>query len=174
MAYGWIVEKELAADVIDTLNKSATCVDNVDGGNLVTVGVYTDGGYATTLGTAGATLGFWMAYNPTEHLINVDGSEFSQLTKDPRKYTNLANRTFDIFKPQVEDLIGFSAFCISGSIPVVGQFLEPAANGKLQTKATQTASSTSFKVVATENQPFPQGAPGQENTVLYVCKCVAN
>lgn len=172
--YGFIVEKQLMADDIGTLNKSATCTTNVDGGNLVTLGAYTDGSYAVTLGTAGAALGFWMAYNPTEHLTSVNGKLFAGLTKDPRDYTNNANRQFDIFKPQVEDIIGFTTSNITGSAPTVGQFLEPAANGTVGAKSSQTADSTSFKVVSIEKLPFPKADIGMEMANLYVCKCVAN
>lgn len=172
--YGFVVEKQIAASVVPTLNKSATCATNVDGGNLVTVSTYAGGSYTATLGTAGAATGFWMAYNPTEHLTDVNGKLFSGLSVDPRDYTNIKDRQFDIFKPQVEDIVGVTTANITGTAPTVGQYLEPAASGKLATKASQTSSSTSFKVVAIENLPFPQAGIGQENASLYVCVCVAN
>lgn len=174
MAHGYIIEKQIAADDIGTLTKSATCATDVDGGNLVTLGEYKEGTYTATLGTAGAKLGFWMAYNPTEHLTDVNGKQFAGLSEDPRDYTNLKGREFDIFKPQPEDIIGFTAANISGAMPTAGQFLEPAAAGQVSAKASQTANSTSFQLLEITRSPFPHAGAGAEDSKLYVCKCVAN
>lgn len=179
MAYGYIVESQLMADDIGTLNKTATSATNVDGGNLVTL-AYSNGAYTATLGTAGANLGFYMAYNPTEHLTTVGTGTsqklFAGLSADPRDYTNIATRPIDVFKPQVGDTIVFTAANITGTAPTAEQYLEPAANGVLTMKASQTASSTSFKVLEVTTIPFPNSTKGvgMEFAAAYKCECVAN
>lgn len=175
--YGFIVERKLAADELGSLNIDAVCATNVDGGNLVTLGTYDKGVYTVTLGTAGATLGNWMAYNPEEKYTVINGTPtkmYAGLSIDPRDFTNLAGRPFSIFKPVVEDLIGFTAPNITGAVPTVGQFLEPDADGKLVVASAQTADSTSFEVIAVEKQPWAQAGVGMEFVPLYVCRCVAN
>ena len=131
--------------------------------------------YTATLGTTGANLGFWMAYNPTERLTKVGDNSYASLSLDPRDYTNLAGRTFDIFKPQVEDLIVITVPNIKANDVVAkDKFLEPYTGGLVTVKDTQTASSTSFKVLQVLSIPFPQAGIGMEFAVAYKVKCVAN
>lgn len=173
MAYGYIIENALMADNVDTLNRTARCNVNVDGGYLVTVSFY-DGQVATVaLATAGAKLDLWMAYNPSERYTDVNGKLIPNISVDPRDYTNLKNRPFDVFKPQVGDVITFLATCVNGN-PTKNQFLEPDGGGRLKPLATQTASSTSFKVLEVKSVPFPKAGIGLEYAKGYVCECVAN
>jgi hypothetical protein len=174
MAYGFIVEKKINASDIDALNNIATCATNVDGGNLVTYGAYAQGVWTVTLAGANAGTGLGMAYNPTEHLTVVNGKYFSGLSADPRDYTNLANRPFDVFHPVAGDIIGFTTANITGNAPVVNDVLTTAANGVLTVNAAPTAGTTQFKVLAVENLPFPQAGIGLDYQPLYVCECMAN
>lgn len=170
---GYIVEKTLRADEADSLNRNAIASVNVDGGNLVTFGAYDKGVFTVTPATATAALGVGMAYNPTEHLTVVNGKMFAGLSKDPRDFTNIANRPFDVFIPCKGDIVGFTADNINGAAPTAGQFLVQAANGQLKASAT-AGDGIAFKLLAIESLPFPQACVGNEIAPLYVCECVAN
>lgn len=182
MAYGFIVEKKIAATEISTLNASATCATNVDGGNAVVLGAYAKDGYTVTLAGAAASAGTWMAYNPTEQLTAVGSAPnvkyFAGLSVDPRDYTNLAGRQIDIFKPQVDDIIGFTAANFgSNQVPdtTTNKYITTAANGQLIASGTAIAAGKiAFQILEVATLPFPQSGVGMEFAPLYVCKCTAN
>lgn len=86
---------------------------DIDGGMLVKLGEYADGVWNVTKATEGE--GLYMAYNPSEHFTDVNGRLFAGLTKDPRDYTNLTGRTFDIFKLTKGDIVGITAELIKAA-----------------------------------------------------------
>ena len=175
---GFIYETQIAAKDVDALNRFAVASVDVDGGTLVALGAKTDDVFAATKATNGEDGGLWMAYNPSEHLTKIGDNIYAgeELNVDPREYTNLANRTFDVFKPQVGDLIGFTAPNIKASdisSVAVDKYLEIGADG-LEVKASATADTTSFKVVGIEDIPFPTAGIGYEVAKKYVAECVFN
>lgn len=181
MAYGVIVESRIQATNIDALNRTAICENNVDGGCLVKLAESETQGnevWTATAPATGALGGLWIAYNPAEHLTEVNGKLFAGLSQDPRDYTNLANRPFDVFKPQVGDEIDITGDCIdaSKSSIVKGDILE-SKNGQTTfqriAKATgATAGSTAFRVEYIGTLPFPQAGIGMEQATVYRCVCI--
>lgn len=177
MAKGYIIEGRIMAKDVESLNRTALCTADVDGGTLVSLDAFADGAFTATVTTSGQ--GLYMAYNPSEHLIDVngDGSKLvagGNISADPRDYTNIADRPIDVFKPQVGDIVKFTdGNLATGETPVVGNFLEQEAGGYVA-NATATASTTSFKVLEKTVLPFPQAGIGMELANLYVCECVAN
>ncbi len=175
--HGFMIEKRISAKDVEALNRSAKCTTDVDGGTLVKCDSYADGVWTVSKATEGQ--GLYMAYNPSEHFTNVNGKLFAGLSKDPRDYTNLAGRTFDIFKLKVGDIIGVTAEDIKSDNLTdvsVGKYLEPSSTG-LEKQDSPTASTTSLKVIAIENLPFPNagnGGVGMEFAKLYVCEVVQN
>lgn len=174
MAKGYIIEGRISAKDNEALNRSAVCSADVDGGKLVSLGALTNGLFTATVTTSGN--GLWMAYNPSEHLIQV-GTKLvagETITSDPRDYTNIATRPLGVFKPQVGDIVKFTDGNIkTGETVTVGSFLEQEAGG-LVVKVSATASTSSFKVLAIDTLQFPQAGIGMENAKIYVCECVAN
>lgn len=172
---GFIYETQISAKDVDALNRYAKASVDVDGGTLVALGAVAEGDvFTATVATAGTNGGLWMAYNPSEHLTVVGDNMFAGLTVDPRDYTNIANRVMDVFKPQVDDVIGFTDGNLkTGEEPTVGSFLEVGADG-LEVKASATASTTSFEVVRIETVPFPQAGIGSEFVKKYDCRVVFN
>lgn len=173
---GFIYETQIAAKDVDALNRFAVASVDVDGGTLVSLGTKTDDVFAATVATDGTDGGLWMAYNPSEHFTEIGDNIYAgeSLNVDPREYTNLAGRTFDVFKPQVGDLIGFTAPNIKeGETVAVDSYLEIGADG-FEVKASATASTTSFKVVGIEDVPFPNAGIGYEVAKKYVTECVFN
>lgn len=174
MANGYMIEKRISAKDVEALNRSAKSATDIDGGALVALSTYADGVFTATKATSGA--GLWMAYNPSEHFTKVNGKIYAGLSKDPRDYTNLADRTFDVFKLQVGDLVGITDGNLkTGEASKVqeGKFLEQGASG-YEVKTSATASTTSLKVIAVETLPFPQAGIGMEFANLYVCEVAQN
>lgn len=172
---GFLYETQISAKDVDALNRYAKASVDIDGGSLVSLGAIAEGDvFTATKATAGTDGGLWMAYNPEEHLTVVGDNMFAGLTADPRDYTNIANRVFDVFKPQVGDIIGLTAGNIkAGETVEVGKFLEIGADG-YEVKASATADTTSFKVIAIEKVPFPQAGIGAEYADKYVCEVAFN
>ena len=181
MAYGVIVESRIQATNIDALNRTAVCADAVDGGCLVALaesGAQGNEVWTATAPAAGTLGDLWIAYNPAEHLTEVNGKMFAGLSKDPRDYTNLANRPFDVFKPQVGDEIDITSDCVDASKSSidVGDILESKAGQhtfQRVAKATgATAGSTAFRVEYIGKLPFPQAGIGMEQATMYRLVCV--
>ena len=175
--HGFMIEKRINAKDVEALNRSAKSVADIDGGMLVKLGEYADGVWNVTKATDGE--GLYMAYNPSEHFTNVNGRLFAGLTKDPRDYTNLTGRTFDIFKLTKGDIVGITAELIKTSdvdSVAKGKFLEQGADG-YEKKDSATASTTSLKVIDIETLPFPNngnGGLGMEFAKLYICEVEQN
>ena len=172
---GFVYETQISAKDVDALNRYAKASVDIDGGALVSLGGIAEGDvFTATKATAGTNGGLWMAYNPEEHLTVVGDNMFAGLTADPRDYTNIAGRVFDVFKPQVGDIIGLTAGNIkAGETVEVDKYLEIGADG-YEVKASATADTTSFKVVAIEKVPFPQAGIGAEYADKYVCEVAFN
>ena len=157
MANGVIVESRIQATNIDALNRTAQAQINVAGGGLVALtesGVQGNEVWTAAAPASGSLGGLWIAYNPSEHLTAVGTKFFAGLSEDPRDYTNLANRPFDCFKPQVGDEIDITIDCVDAS------------------GASATAGSTAFEIEYVGVAPFPQAGIGMEQVKMFRCVCV--
>lgn len=181
MANGVIIESRIQATNIDALNRTAQATVNVAGGGLVSLAESETQGnevWTATAPDSGTLGGLWIAYNPAEHLTVVGDKVFAGLSKDPRDYTNVANRPFDVFKPQVGDEIDITVDCVdsSASSAVKGDILESKAGQttfQRIAKATgATVGSTAFRIEYVGVLPFPQGGIGMEQVKMFRCVCI--
>lgn len=156
--------------------KSATV--DFDGGNLIHGVRGVDDVYTANVPTTGNLKGLYMAYNPSERYIKINNLKIAgqPISVDPRNYTNLAGTVGDMFKLEIGDEAEILKEGIVGEVaPTVGQFLEARNGSKLLTiSATQTADTTSFKVVKIANQAFPQAHIGEDNQPRYILECMFN
>jgi hypothetical protein len=177
--YGFIVEKKLMAKDVDSLNRSAICsTANVDAGNLValTAGTTPEAPFVATVPNATLT-GLWMAYPPTEVLTALNGQYYAGLSIDPRAYTNIQGRPFDVFKPKMYDLVGFTKDCFDTSLPatpVVGSFVGAKASQTTLQYSTTALTGTSFAITYVGTLPFPAtaGTIGMNQYQFVVGECV--
>lgn len=181
MANGVIIESRIQATNIDALNRTAqTESTDVAGGGLVALASSeTQGNDVWTATVPSSTLnGLWVAYNPAEHLTKVGDKVFAGLSKDPRDYTNIGGRPFDVFKPQIGDEVVFTEDCVDASVSsaVKGDFLESKAS---QTKLARvaagsgaTANHTAFKINWVGTLPMPKAGIGMEQVKAFGCVCV--
>ena len=183
MAYnGVLIESRIMATNNDALNESAVCtVADIPGGGLVHLEASDKKGdfvKVATLPAAGKMGDLWVAYNPSEHLTEINGKMFSDLSADPRDYVNIKGRTFGVFKPVANvDEIVITAECIVDASEVVkGDILESTSGDARLTRVAgatgATAGSTAFKVMRVEAIPFPQAGIGQAYVKAFFVKCV--
>ena len=181
MAYGVIVESRIQATNIDAYNRTAkTASTDVAGGGLVALEYSgTQGDEVWTASVPSSTLnGLWIAYNPAEHLTVVNDKMFAGLSKDPRDYTNIGGRPFDVFKPCIGDEIDVTIDCVdaSGADAVQGDILESKASQTLFTRIAKatgaTANHTAFEIEYVGTAPMPKAGIGMEQVKVFRCVCV--
>lgn len=181
MAHGLIIESKIAAKDIDALNRSAVAKIDVDGGNLVALTAPTKVGddvWTAEAPKAGSLGDLWIAYNPTDRHIEVEGRKFAGLIEDERAYTNLAGKTFDVFKPKAGDEIEISVDAIDNVASLVaGDFLEAKAGQTKWTRVAKatgaTAGSTAVQVEYAVPHEFPKAGIGVDKVNFYRCVVVA-
>lgn len=184
MAFGLMIESSIAATNIDAYNRYAIGNFDVAGGGLVSLAppsVQGDDRWTATVPATGALGGLYMAYNPSEkYTVIGTGSTakyYAGLSADPRDYTNLANRTYTVFKPKLGDEVVITIDCVdsTGANAVRGDFLEAKNGQTLLARVAQatgaTAGSTAFQIEWVGTLPFPQAGIGfqQVKAIKMVC-----
>jgi hypothetical protein len=190
MTHGILVPSKTAATDVDAWNRSAiTTSDDVDNGWVVKLSTK-----STTSGesevwtaleptTSNGLTGLWMAYSP-EIVITESGSyEFKGIDPDPRNFTNLGAKVFDVFKPQLGDIITASADCLCGTYIANTTTHVTATNGTTGTSGGYTllwansASSTAtcFKSIDAGSPKYfsiGTGAINNQRVTAYQLECV--
>ena len=181
MAYGVLIESMIQAKNIDALNRSAISAIDVAGAGLVALTAPTVQGedrWTATAPTTGALGDLWIAYNPTYRITKVGKKEFVGLSADDRDYTNIAGKTFDVFKPKKGDeiVITIDAIDETGVNAVAGDILESKDGQTLFTRVAgntgATSGSTAFKIEWKGSIDFPQAGIGVEKVVAFKAVCV--
>jgi hypothetical protein len=180
MAYGVLIESKIQAKNIEALNRSAIASVDVAGGGLVSlVAPTTQGEDRWTANTpSSGNLKVAIAYNPSVQYSVVNGVTLAGLLVDPRAYTNIAGKTFDVFLPKVGDeiVITIDAVDASSSSIVAGDYLEPKASQttfqRIASATGATAGSTSFRVEHTGTITFPNAGIGNDSVTVYKAVCV--
>lgn len=182
MAHGLIIESKISADNVEALNRSVVSTTaDFDGGNLMVLTAPTTVGedrWTATVPATGAVSGLWVAYNPTDRFIDVEGRVFAGLLADERAYTNLKGKTFDAFKPKVGDEIDFTVDCIDDATDAVaGDYLEAKAGQATLTRVAEatgaTASTTAFQIEYVKYAEFAKADIGFDKVAVYHTVCVA-
>ena len=184
MAHGLIIEAQLAADNIDTLNRHVvSSTADFDGGNLMElkpINAVGDDRYTATVPVA--TTGLWVAYPAQQRFIDVDGRRFAGLTVDERAYTNLQGETFNAFKPKVGDTMSFSIDDLDADSQALiasieaGDILEAKTGQKTLTRVAKatgaTANTTAFEIKYIHYELFPKAGIGNERVPFFRVVCV--
>ena len=139
--------------------------------------------WKATVPAEGKVSGLWMAYNPTNRFINVDGRLLAGLLADERAYTNIQGRTFDAFKPQIHDEICFSIDDLDATSKAAlasiesGDILEAKAGQSTLTRVAKatgaTADTTAFVIERIEYEQFAKAGIGVDKVPFFRCVCIA-
>lgn len=178
MAKTVMIQTQVAAMNIDSLNSDAiNTTADVDNGSVVVRGALsTVAGqselFTTSAPTTGALTDLWMAYSPEVVEFKSGNNVFRGLSADPRDFTNVQNRPFNIFKPVKGDLITLTGDAFTGGLEGLteGQFAV-AADGSMKLAPSASAiAGLSFKVLSKTKYI----SIGNERVPAALIECAAN
>ena len=174
MAYGVIETSAVMAQNVDSLNrnaKSATVLENGFVGLMLTWGTEADGEGEVgvlTYPVTGSLGDLWMVAAGEV----VTTGDYRNLNPDVRDYTTTIGDTISVFKPQVGDIVEFSADAFSAAVTTETYFNAANTVFQLVPGASQTASALSFKLIRATYMSFGLGSLGTQRITSYICECV--
>lgn len=181
-----LVQTHVMAMDVDALNRVGVYDSaNIDNGTALVCGVQsTNAGQKHVFSVTPASSvakDLWMAYSP-EVATTVDGAlYFRGLDVDPRNFTNIAGKPFDMFKPVPGvDLIQVTAdFFKEGYDPgtVTGAtYVEIQADGSFKAVVSPTSEfgGLQFKIFAKEPVIIANGAIAGEAVDAWILECTNN
>lgn len=181
-----LVQTHVMAMDVDALNRVGVYDSaNIDNGTALVCGVQsTNAGQKHVFSVTPASSvakDLWMAYSP-EVVTTVDGTlYFRGLDVDPRNFTNIAGKPFDMFKPVPGvDLIQVTAdFFKEGYDPgtVTGAtYVEIQADGSFKAVVSPTSNfgGLQFKIFAKEPMIIANGAIAGEAVDAWILECTNN
>ena len=181
-----LVQTHVMAMDVDALNRVGVYDSaNIDNGTALVCGVQsTNAGQKHVFSVtpaSGVAKDLWMAYSP-EVNTTVDGVlYFKGLDVDPRNFTNLAGKPFDMFKPVPGvDLIQVTKdFFAEGYDPDTvssATYVEIQADGSFKAVASATSNfgGLQFKIFAKEPIIIANGAIAGEAVDAWILECTNN
>lgn len=179
MANTVLLQTQVAAMNVDSYNIDAICTT----ADIMNGSVFQRGALSTVSGqgelftvvqpAAGNGLkNLWMAYSPEiVEIKTANGNIYKGLSQDPRDFTNLQNRPFNAYKPQVGDLITITTDGITGGLSAltVNQYAVATANSYQLSPAAAAIAGLSYQVLSkTETVVI-----GGERVAAALLKCIA-
>lgn len=179
MAYhAVLIPSAIAAQNIDSLNRSVVSASPIDNGNILEMGAeYTSGSLTevfavTQPSSASMTGNLWIAYSGDE--IVLTASKYKGLDPDPRNFFSEAGKVFSAFKPQVGDILTITSAGFSGSAPTQTSTYVTGKIGDYGLYWGTSASSTGliFKYIGTTYISLATGGIDSQRVVAYKLECV--
>lgn len=181
-----LVQTHVMAMDVDALNRVGVYDSaNIDNGTALVCGVQsTNAGQKHVFSVTPASSvakDLWMAYSP-EVVTTVDGTlYFRGLDVDPRNFTNIAGKPFDMFKPVPGvDLIQvtkdfFKEDYDPGTV-TGATYVEIQADGSFKAVVSPTSSfgGLQFKIFAKEPMIIANGAIAGEAVDAWILECTNN
>jgi hypothetical protein len=179
MANTVLIQTRCAAENVDALNRSAVVAASAtQNGAPLTLTFPTTAGTAVFTGAApsAAAKNVWLAYSPEVNKLVV-GQIWGGA--DPRNFTNVAGKPFDVFKPQVGDIIQVTTpFFVTQKDPgtvSAATVVELTSNGfEAKTSATSAYAGISFNVGRAEPIIIANGTVGGEQVDAWYLECTQN
>jgi hypothetical protein len=178
--HGVLVQNRVAAENIDSYNRSAVCSgSDIDNGNVFRLVALSSTAGQNEVWNAQIPIGgslndLWMAYSPELVVTKIGNKEFRGLSPDPRDFTSGSTRVFDAFKPVVGDIISLSADAISGS-PSTGNYVVSQADSfQLVWIAVPTGSALQLKFLKEEYFSIADGGINTQRITSYRFYVLAN
>lgn len=164
MAFGVVEKKQVSAKTDEALVRTGVSTAVVENGSVFSLGTRNSNG-TWNVGTpaTGSLTNLWMAADDGKVVISSDGREY-QVTNDPTAFSVAIGRAFDIFKPQIGDLIALSADAIDSTY--AGEDFVVAADGEVKLQKSATAiTGLSLKKIATTTIKVPSTTLGTPDGV---------
>lgn len=180
MTHAVAVLSKVAAQDIDSLNRSALGTADLDNGNVVVLATRNTGatrGYeevwdATEPATATLS-GVWMVYEPEVNvtLAAVGSSKkYKGINPDPRDFVNITGEVFSVFKPQLGDIIKLTADAMSNSR--TAESYAVTQDGAYTLLWSTVGAGLSLKYLATEYVSIGTGDIGTQQVAAYLFEVV--
>lgn len=185
MANCVLVPTKLTAMDVDSYTRSAVATEDIPNGTPLVCGVVsTNPGQKNVFSVtkaAAATKNIWMAYSPEVNVTQTGGYDFKGITVDPRVFTNIKDKPFDMFYPNPgKDLIQVTAdfFGADGSPADVenATYVEIQADGTFKAVANATVdfANTQFRIVDEAPIIIGNGAIAGEAVQAWILECTIN
>lgn len=181
-----LVQTRVMAENVDALNRVGVyATANVDNGTALVCGTQSaisgQKHVFSVTPAAAVAKDLWLAYSP-EVVSTIDGSlEFKGLDVDPRDFTNVKGKPFDMFKPVAGvDLIQvtkeFFAEDYDPDTITSATYVEIQADGSFKAVASPTNdfAGLQFKIFAKEPIIIANGAIGGEAVDAWILECTNN
>lgn len=177
MTHAVAVLSKVAAQNIDSYNRSALGTADLENGNLVCLATRNT---AATRGLeevwdatkpATATLsGLWMVYEPEIVDIIANSKTFRGIDVDPQDFYIPSGNVFSVFKPQLGDLVLLTADAFSNSRTAESYAI--AADNSYELLWSTIGAGLSFKYLATEYVSLGSGAINNQRVAAYLLEAV--
>ena len=171
MAYGVLIKNAVAAQNVDSFNRSAVSASVVDNGNIVKLGALsTTAGesevFVAAVPATGNLTDLWVAYQPEN--VASDG-KYKNLDPNPQNFTNAIGDVFSVFKPQLGDILTLTAENLAGTKGSNTFVNATDTSGGLKPVwgSTQTSSVFSMKLLETTNIALPDGGINSGRVTAY-------
>lgn len=171
MTHNILIVRESASKDVRSWNAYAKSADDIDNGNLVSLGAFSTTDGESEVFVAGkpatATLAqLWMAFM-SEINVTVDGTKrFKGINVDPQDFYIPATTVFGVFKPQVGDIVTMTADGLAGTKGSNTYVVATDASYKL-TWASAAISGLSLKLMGDDYISLSNGAIGTQRIVAY-------
>lgn len=172
MAQNVLIKNSVAAQNVDSFNRSAVSASAIDNGNLLVLsGLSATAGEAEVWtaiepSTADGLTQLWMAGQP-ENVAT--GDKYKNLDPDPRNFKNSIGSVFSIFKPQIGDIVTMTADGLAGtkSTNTFVNATDTTGGFKPVWGATQTASVFSMQLMETTYISIGDGSIANQRVTAY-------
>lgn len=172
-----LLKRQYAAYNLDVLNRTAVATVDMDNGCIMTLsGKSTTPGEGEVWTAAQATAtstGVWMASAP--ELVTVEpapGLAIRGITPDPRAFTNIANKPFDVFKPMIGDIIEMTGEGITDV--ATNDYLVPGTANFALVSATAAGTGFAMKKIGTSKLHIGDASLVKVPVPTYIYEVVNN
>lgn len=180
MAHGILIQNKVAAQNIDSLNRSAVGSANLDNGNVVqllTRNTAATRGYeevwdATQPAASAGLTQLWMVYEPEVVTLTSGSLQFKGIVVDPREFFVESGKVFSAFKPQLGDIVRLTPDALGGTKSTNTYVVATASDYKLNWAAS-AVSGLSLLLISTEYISIGTGGIDTQRVTAYDFQVVA-
>lgn len=184
MANGVLIKNRVAAQNVDSYNRSAVASSALDINNgwimrldsqSASAGYLEVWNVGAPVSTGSKLKGVWMACSPEVVVTAAGTKQYKGIDPDPRDFTNIGGKVFDAFKPVVGDIITITADGVSGS-PSTGLYVNPQSSGSytLAFGASATADALNLYMIQETYVSIGSGAIDTQRVLAYKFEVLAN
>jgi hypothetical protein len=182
MTHAILIQNKVAAQTLDSLNRSALAPADLDNGWLVSLPTQNTAAtrgleevWDGTQPATGTINAMWMVYEP-EVVVTVSGTKkYKGIDVDPQDFYTPSGEVCSVYKPQIGDIITLTGDALASGTGAASAYAV-AANGAYKlTWASSPVSGLTYQYLATTYVSLGDGSIGTQRVTAYkfVCTSVA-